>query len=387
MAVRATLMILVKIAVVAAAVAVVQPAVPEAQAPAATRARNVILFIADAGGIPTLNAASLHGYGAPRQLFIQKMPHIGLSDTSPVGAFVSDSAAGMTAIVTGRKTKNGVISQSAAAERKVKDGEPLKTILEYAEERGLSTGVISNDAITGATPAALYAKVNERGMTSAIFQQLFEPKAGDGPDVVIGAGRPAIAKALAADTLDIDVLGQTKGRPVLRVLDDIPAGASRALVVHESAEFDPLRAAYTALGILSKNPAGFFLAMEWDTHTDNVRRGLDRMVALDRVVEFVARTASRDTLIIFTADHSFDLRVRGGSPLNPLLDGLLEAELKAKEEKRTDVRTGAIRMENSHTSDEVLVAAQGPNAERVRGYLANTDLFWIMMDALGWPAN
>ena len=33
------------------------------------RAKNVILFLADAGGIPTISAASLHGYGAPRKLY------------------------------------------------------------------------------------------------------------------------------------------------------------------------------------------------------------------------------------------------------------------------------------------------------------------------------
>jgi alkaline phosphatase len=44
-------------------------------------------------------------------------------------------------------------------------------------------------------------------------------------------------------------------------------------------------------------------------------------------------------------------------------------------------------MENSHTAEEVVVAAQGPGAERVRGYLSNTDLFRIMMDALGWQAD
>jgi alkaline phosphatase len=49
---------------------------------AQSRARNVILFLADAGGTSTLAAASLHGHGAPRQLFVQKMPHIGLSDTT-----------------------------------------------------------------------------------------------------------------------------------------------------------------------------------------------------------------------------------------------------------------------------------------------------------------
>ena len=115
------------------------------------RAQNVILFLADAGGTSTLAAASLHGHGAPRRLFIQRMPHIGLSDTSTAAHVVSDSAAGMTAIVTGHKTQNGVVAMSASTVRGKQDGERLKTILEYAEERGLSTGVISNDSLAGAT--------------------------------------------------------------------------------------------------------------------------------------------------------------------------------------------------------------------------------------------
>ena len=56
------------------------------------RARNVILFLADAGGVPTLSAASLLGYGEPLRLHVQGWPHLGLSETSPVDAFVSDSA-------------------------------------------------------------------------------------------------------------------------------------------------------------------------------------------------------------------------------------------------------------------------------------------------------
>ena len=350
-------------------------------------AKNVVLFLADAGGIPVINAASLHGYGAPRRLFIQRMPNIGLSDTTPTDSFVSDSAAGMTAIVTGHKTKNGVIAQSAEAERKVADGAPLKTILEYAEERGMSTGIITSDALTGATPAALYAKVNDRGMTSAIYQQIFTPRFGDGPDVMIGAGRPAIAKALIADKIELDQYSKDKGRPVLKTLDEIEAGATRVLVVSETAAFDVQRAIRTALSILSRNPRGYFLMVEWDTHTDNVRRGLDRMVQLDQAIERTASSVGGDTLILFTADHSFAFRVRGGDATEPLLAGLDQAEAQAQVEGRSDRRTRAIQMENSHTGEEVLVAAQGPGANRVKGYLANSDLFGIMMDALGLKAH
>src|SRR5262245_45223431 len=99
-------------------------------------ARNVVLFIGDAGGIPTLSAASIHGYGEPRRLYVQTMPQIALAETSTASEWVTDSAAGMTAIVTGQKTQNGVVAQSAEAVRGKSNGAPLKTILEFAEERG-----------------------------------------------------------------------------------------------------------------------------------------------------------------------------------------------------------------------------------------------------------
>ena len=45
---------------------------------------------------------------------------------------------------------------------------------------------------------------------------------------------------------------------------------------------------------------------------------------------------------------------------------------------------GQVRMDGSHTGEALLVVAQGPGATRVRGYLANTDLFGIMLAAFGW---
>jgi alkaline phosphatase len=349
-----------------------------------SRAKNVILFLADAGGIPTIHAASLHGYGAARKLFVQRMPNIALSDTTSASGYVTDSAAGMTAIVTGQRTNNGVIAQSASGQRGVRDGEPLKTILEYAEEHGLSTGLITNDAVTGATPAALYAKANERAEMAAIFQQVFTPRMGDGVDVMIGAGRPAIAKSLAASGVTLEALGTEKGRPMLRSLADVAPNASRAIVLLDSADFDLAEAVELARLMLSRNPRGYFLMVEWDTHTNSLRRGLDRMVELDRVIEHTAQAAGRDTLLLFTADHSFDTRVRGGQPGVPLLQGFEEAEAKRVEEKRRDIRIPAVRMDDGHTGEEVLAAAQGPGADRVRGYVANTDLFGVMMNAFGW---
>lgn len=354
--------------------------VPAALA-AESRAKNVILFIADAGGTSTIAAASWHAYNEPRRLFVQRMPNIALSETSTASQLVTDSAAGMTAMATGQRTHNGVVGQSATAVRGKADGEPLKSILEYAEERGLSTGIITDDAITGATPASLYAKANNRSMTAAIFKQVFAPRFGDGVDIMISAGRGAIAKALQAESIVLEEFAREKGRPILSSIAEIQPSTTRAIVLLDSGEFDKAEAVDAAIRVLSRNRKGYFLMVEADSHTDPIRRGLDRLAALDRVIEKTARTVKSDTLLMFTADHSFDIRIRGGVHGKPILEGLEAAE---QETPKGPIRIPAVRMENGHTGEAVMVAAQGPGASRVRGYMANTDIFRVMMDAFGW---
>lgn len=347
------------------------------------RASNVILFLADGGGIPTLNAASNYGYGRPLQLFIQNMPHIGLSETSSASAWVTDSAAAMTAIVTGRKTHNGVISQSDSAVRGEKDGAPLKTILEYAEERGLSTGVVSNSSVASATPAACYAQVNERKKVGEIFAQVLRPRFGNGVDVIIGPDRKEIIEATRKLGLDLEAELPKKGYGLFDSIEAVPAEAARVVALLPDEEFDLGAAVERAIDILSRNPQGFFLMVESNVHFESVLKTLGRTVAFDRVIRQAAeRMKDRDTLILFTADHSYDLRVHDGRK-GEFLIAESEKE-KALLEGVDSVRLKNVRLEDDHTAEEVLVAAQGPGAERVRGIMPNTELFHIMMAAYGW---
>jgi alkaline phosphatase len=346
-------------------------------APPVERARNVILFIGDAGGLPTLNAASLYGYDRPQALFIQRMPNIALMDTSTASNWVTDSAAGMTALVTGRKTQNGVLSQADDAVRGKRDGARLKTILEYAEDHGLSTGVITNDAVTGATPAACYAHSNNRSDTAGIIAQLGKPLAGNGVDLVVGPGRSAIYKATAAAGLDLDTMLRAAGYSLLSSPEELRPDTTRAVGLTDASDYDLSTVAANAIAALSRNPKGYFLMIEWDLHTDNVKRGLDRTLVIDKVIRETVEKAGPRTLVIFTADHSFDIRLRGGGKGRPLLTEPVPGE-------STPAANPAIRMDDGHTGEEVVVAAQGPGARRVRGFIANTELFRIMMAAYGW---
>lgn len=348
------------------------------------KAKNVILFLADAGGVPTVNAASLHGHGDAQKLFIQSWPHVALSDTSTAANWVSDSAAGMTAIVTGRKTQNGVISMDADTVRGQEDGTVLKTILEYAEERGLSTGVISNVNIADATPAACYSHANSRSKFGEIFLQLFSPRFGDGVDVLMGVGRKRIEESLKSLGQDMETAAKAKQRTVYSLLTDVPKSEARPLAVQDEL-LDMPAAAAMALDRLSRNKKGYFLMIEWDAHTNDPKRGLDSLVAFDKLIRDIAgRVDPKETLLIFTADHSFDFSIHGGRRGEPILKGLEEWK-QQNEGKKTDyIDLPYLRVHNDHTGEEVIVSATGPGSGRVSGFLPNTRLFGIMLEAWGW---
>lgn len=346
------------------------------------RAKNVIVFLADAGGIPTLNAASLLAYGEPQKLVFQTWPNVALSDTSTASQWVTDSAAGMTAIVTGRKTHNGVISMDAATVRGKSDGAVLKTILEYAEERGLSTGVVSNVSIADATPAACYGHANDRRMQAEIYLQIFAPRFGDGVDIVLGGGRAKIYGDTKSLGKDLDAVAKEHNRTIYSKMSDVPASDARPLALLDDARDVPAMA-HAALDRLSKNKKGYFLMIEWDAHTDDPEKGLKNVAGFDKLIrEIAAKVNLKDTLLLFTADHSFELRTVGGRRGEPVLKGY--DEWKKTHGAREVVTIPAMRVGHSHTGEEVLAAATGAGSERVRGFLPNTRLFEIMMAAYGW---
>jgi alkaline phosphatase len=344
------------------------------------RAKNVIIFLADAGGVPTVSAASLHGYGEPQKLFIQTWPHMGLSDTSPAVNFVTDSAAGMTAIVTGQKTHNGVISMDAATVRGKQDGALLKTLLEYAEERGLSTGVVSNVSIADATPAACYGHANDRAKQAELYQQIFTPRFGD--DVVIGGGRKKIYDDTKKLGKDLDTIAAEHKRPIHASVAAIPASDMRPLALLDDTTDVPAMA-FAALDRLKRSKKGYFLMIEWDAHTDNPEKGLTNLVNFDKLIrEIASKVDLRDTLLLFTADHSFELRNVGGKRGEPLLKGY--AEWQKTHPAREMVSIPALRVGHSHTGEEVLATAMGPGADRVKGFFPNTHLFDVVLAAYGW---
>ena len=104
---------------------------------------NIILFIGDGMGVAHLTAARI----ACGKLHMERFEVAGLLTTWSSDELVTDSAASATAMATGVKTRNGSISVDPG-------GTPLRTVIEFAEEKGMRTGLVSLCSVTHATPAA-----------------------------------------------------------------------------------------------------------------------------------------------------------------------------------------------------------------------------------------
>jgi alkaline phosphatase len=299
-------------------------------------------------------------------------------DTSTAKEWVTDAAASASAWATGHKGRNGVMSMSADAERGVRDGEIYKTVMEYAMEQGLATGIISNESVAGAAVSSFYAHHNNRGRAGEIFGQALNPRFGKGPDVIIGAGRKQIADQTAALGRNLASDIQAKGYTYLDSmtgLAHLDANAARVIALFEDGEFDFAAAVQQAVARLSRNPKGFLLIAHSDCHTGKSRTSLQRLVELDRAVATVGEQRKDDTLILFTADHGYDLRIKG--------ETLTETARSADAARILS----AVSLEDQHTAEEVPLIGLGPGSERINGFMSNTDVFTIMMSAFGWNSK
>lgn len=309
--------------------------------------RAVIFFLGDGMGVPVVTAARIHRgalEGLPRtasaRLAVDAAPRGALVHTGSADAMVTDSAAAMTALVCGRKTLNGAISVVPGPGGRT---DTLTTLLEIAESRGLSTGVVTTTRVTHATPAACYAHVLDRGeeetIAAAAVPGRGNPRLGDGMEVILGGGRLAwlpegTEEGRRTDGRNLVREMETAGYRVARDTGDLRRaeadGARRLLGLfsnsHMAYEADrdttdggqPSLAEMTraAITVLRRNPAGYFLMVEGGRidhalHENNGYRAVTDMLAFDAAVAEARRLAGDDALILVTADHDHTMTLTG----------------------------------------------------------------------------
>ncbi|HSO86969.1 MAG TPA: alkaline phosphatase [Draconibacterium sp.] len=321
----------------------------------AEKPKNIIFLIGDGMGVSQVFAGLTANKG---RLFLENCKYIGFSKTQSADDYITDSAAGGTALSSGVKTYNGAIGVDA-------QGLPVKTILEEASEKGLATGLVSSSAITHATPASFIAHQASRSSYEDIAADFLKTDI----DVFIGGGLDHFTKRKDGRNLTDEL--KNKGYQIETEIDKIKKVKKGKLAgltadVHngrmsERRDMLPV-ATETAIDILSKDKEGFFLMVEgsqidWGGHAESTIYVVEDMLDFDQVVgqalEFAAK--DKETLVVVTADHETGgMALTGGS----MKDGIVQGAFP----------TGG------HTAVMVPVFSYGPGAEEFIGIMENTDI-------------
>ena len=334
--------------------------------PAGQRPKNVILIIGDGMGQGALRIASLYQHKRDDALYTQQFPFGGFCTTIPANAPVTDSAASATAFACGYKTSNGTLGLRISSDAERKNPKRLVSVAEKAHAAGRAVALVTNDRITGATPAAFYAHVAGRGETLTVAEQA----STCGFDVLVGQGGdrgpflPTSAGGKRKDNRNLlDEMARAGYANVdaQAAFDAVPA-TQKVMGLFRSFDGEQSIAAVvsTALRHVGDAPKGFFMMAECAT-TDGGGHGNDpsRSVFGVMQVEWMVKAAVEfaeargDTLVVVTADHE-----TGG------ISVLRSA-------------TGAINISytsTSHTAAPVALYAYGPGAEQFDGNIDNTDI-------------
>ncbi len=267
--------------------------------------KNVILLIGDGMGFPQLHITELVYGNLTMEHF--NWTCVGFELTDSLSGEVTDSAAAGTAIATGFKTYNGMISTLKLNNKTVN----LTTILEVAERINKSTGLVTTARITDATPAVFASHVKNRHMENVIARQLIEHRV----NVLLGGG----AKYFDEKTLklakkygyvivhDKKSLERAKGKYILGLFakSNIPFVLDRSKNIPSLLDMTK-----KAIEVLEKNPNGFFLMVEGGRidhacHINDIASVVAETKEFDDVVKYVLNYAKHrgDTVVIVTADH------------------------------------------------------------------------------------
>ncbi|XP_066598048.1 alkaline phosphatase-like [Prorops nasuta] len=331
------------------------------------RAKNVIIFIGDGMGLSTITAGRIFRgqsrgrTGEEYKLAFETFPGTGFSKTYNVDKQVPDSAGTATAIFSGVKARFRVIGLDARApynhcDKNINQLSKLTTIADWAQESGMDTGFVTTTRVTHATPAGLYAHVNNRDWENDAYipeeykkclkdigRQLVEDIPGKHFKVIMGGGGQMLG--LPMKSKDPETFARRDGKNLVETwLKNNPNGkivtnskelfgldinntskvmgifAPGHMPYHADKPQDvPSLANMTtqAIRMLRKNKNGFLLMVESGKidiahHQNYAQLALREVAELEEAVLAAMKQVKLDeSLIIVTADHSHSFTMNG----------------------------------------------------------------------------
>lgn len=322
--------------------------------PKGRKVKNIIFMIGDGMGLEQISAAWVCNGG---KLNLDNFTNVGIQRTYSANRLVTDSAAAGSALATGHKTNNGMISMTP-------DTVAVKSLAEEAMEKGKRTGAAVTCRVNDATPAVFFSHSASRKNQEDIVEQM----AGSGVYFLSGGGTKFWRDREDGKDISEDV--KARGYSYVETKEDLMAVENGPVIaLMDSYELKPsldrgdiLPASVTKALELLDNRKGFFLMIEGSMiddggHYNKAGHTMEEIFDFDRTLGIVLEWAEKDgqTLVIVTADHA-----TGGMTL---LSGSID-------EKRIRVNYST----TGHNGIALPVFAWGPHSEDFVGIYENTEL-------------
>ncbi|MDP5189950.1 alkaline phosphatase [Rheinheimera baltica] len=278
--------------------------------------KNIIYMIGDGMGPTYLSAYRYYQddnstKGVENTIFDELWQ--GMASTYPDDdTYVTDSAAGATALATGEKSYNGAISVN-------RQHIPIGTMMQLAKRLGKANGIVASSQINHATPASFLAHNKSRSNYDDIANMYVDYKINGRPvaDVMLGGGIKYFQRKDRDLVSEFKQLGfqYTDSWQQLDTLTQFPALAllaetalPAALNSSQNAQLATLTT--KALQLLTPAEKGFVLMVEgsqidWCGHDNDIACAMAEMDDFAKAIAVAKAYVDQhpDTLLIITADH------------------------------------------------------------------------------------
>ena len=411
------------------------------------KVKNVILFIGDGTSDSEITAARNYAEGASGYFKgLDVLPFTGAYTTYSVDEktktinYVTDSAASATAWASGVKTYNNALGIDL-------NGNVQKSLLMLAKTAGFATGNVTTTTVYDATPAAMISHISHRSCYGPVDTQRKCPKNSlDNPngnglgsiteqllntraDVTFGGGAQIFSERVLGGKYQGKTLLDQAKEQKYQIVSDLnqmqaiteanqekpllglfanhhlpvswagpmasingnkqPAQKCNTSNPHRPASIPTLKQMTSkAIDLLKANKQGFFLQVESGSidrqnHLAIPCGQIGETVALDQAMQVALEFAKHnpDTLIIVTGDHAHTSQIIPNNANSP--GQTLSLITKDNAVMTLNYATAHPLSTQEHTGAQVRIAAYGPRAANISGLLDQTDLFFIMRDALG----
>ena len=370
---------------------------------------GIIIFVSDGLVSRHLTAARLYANGASHRLELERhFTHSALVRNDSAQFAVADAASAASALATGKKARHHTIGVNDA-------GKSVESILELARKEGRVVGLVTNGRLTDPSAAAFYAhsaNANDSdGLAASLLQAApFKVLLGGGLDDFLPAGKGGRRRD------GRDLLG-TLGRPaweIVRTKAEIENASSYregtllGLFAEGTLAFSKEREAGIAQPSLTDLVRRAIQCLETDRHgyvlivdeeliskaavLNEGEHLLRETLELDRAIDTAVKYVGDKSLVLAVGRTGIGGFTLSGYPLrqdkglallgpdsegHPSITWATGPNGPQSNEPATRETPGAL-----NTAEDVMALGRGLGADKVRGFLDNTEIFSLLRKAL-----